>query len=199
MSVPRMLLVVAAVAPAVPAAAAETPARFAVEHSGIVLTDVPIGSVTVTALDRDGNVLTEFNGQVPVDGLLLTRWDASTGRDLPQELPAFTDGILHLETDLAEGGKVYVTAGRIVVNPGGAGETVLAVQRTWRWWSLLPPLLAVVLAIVLRDVLVALLAAVWSGAVIITFGDAVQRGVPGELLHASLRTLDRHVLGQLTG
>ncbi len=57
------------------------------------------------------------------------------------------------------------------------------------WWSLLPPLVAISLALVFRDVLLSLFVGVWLGATMVSHGD-IGRGF--------LRVVDTYAIGALT-
>lgn len=169
--------------------------RFRVETPDIVLTDVPVSFVRITALKPDGSVDSTFNRQVLIHGLRL-----SVPQDIDEsnrirsariradaELPPFRNGVLELKTDLSKRRKVFIDSSQIVVDPKSRQPTQHLVQRTYRWFSIVPPLLAIVLAVWLRNVIIALFAAVYSGAAILAHGDMFQ---------ALMKTLDTYVLGE---
>ena len=164
-----------------PATSASSAVRFRIEVSGALLTDAPAGRVLVTARGSNGQIDADYSGRLLLDGVKLggNGWDREPYR--------MREGVLSLETDLAAGRKVYVVGNRIRVRHG-AIEGAVDLRRIWSWLSLLPPLLAIFLAVCLRNVFVALLAGVWSGAVLLSFP---------HVLEGSFRTLDRFVLGEL--
>ena len=108
--------------------------------------------------------------------------------EIDTALPPFQNGVLELETELRLGRKVYVTASEIVVDPESRRPGTLEVRRTQRWLSIVPPVLAVVLAVWIRNVLLALFAAIWSGAIILAKGD---------FFTGLVRTLDTYVVGEI--
>jgi Na+/H+ antiporter NhaC len=170
------------------AAAAEAPPRFRVELPTTVLTDVPVKFVRIQALKRNGTVDASYHGRPLITGIMLTVREPKSGKEVDTALGAFKDGVLELQTDLPKGRKVFVTDEEIVVDPGSRDRVVRQVERTNRWWSIVPPLLAVVLAVWLRNVLLAMFAAVWSGAVILLGGDVVG---------GFTATLDTHLVGEI--
>jgi len=168
--------------------AAEMPPRFRVKLPNVVLTDVPVQFVRIEALRPDGKLDTTYNGRPLIAGVMLTVRDPKSGKEVDTALGAFRDGVLELRTDLPQGRKVYVTDDEIVVDPDARDRTAVAVNRTNRWWSILPPVLAIVLAIWLRNVLLAMFAAVWSGALILLRGD---------VFAAFTATLETHLIGEI--
>jgi Na+/H+ antiporter NhaC len=58
------------------------------------------------------------------------------------------------------------------------------------WLSLLPPLVAIVFALIFREVVLSLFAGVWLGALLLSGGDP---------LAATLRSMDEHILGGIAG
>lgn len=160
------------------------PPRFAIEVPPVVLTDVPVSRVRITALDEAGAIDATYTGRPLIEGVVLVE----AGREAA--LPAFESGVCELATDLPSGRKVYVTGERIVVDPGSRRPGELSVRRTWRWLSVVPPLVAIGLAVWLRSVLPALFVGVLSGGWILDGGN---------LWTGFVRTLDTHLLGQLAG
>jgi Na+/H+ antiporter NhaC len=156
--------------------------RYLVEVPEVVLTTVPVKWVRITRLNDHGERDADFQGRPLVEGVRLTVGGQDTA------LPAFQDGLLELETNLAVGRRVYVSAGEIVVDPDSRGRGDQPVRRIAGWFSILPPILAIVLAVWLRNVLVALLAAIWAGALVLSYGNP---------LTATLSTLNDYLLGEL--
>lgn len=157
-------------------------ARYRIEVPDVVLTDVPVEWVTISALDADGKTDESFNGRPLIEGITLI----VKGRDTA--LPRFENGVLELTTDLAVGRKVYITDSTIVVDPDSRRRAERFVWRTLRWFSLVPPVLAILLAVWLRNVIIALFVGVWSGVVILYHGD---------LATAFVRTLDTFLINEL--
>ncbi|MFQ5789870.1 MAG: Na+/H+ antiporter NhaC family protein [Acidobacteriota bacterium] len=122
-------------------------ARFEIDAPGLVLTGVPF-ELEIRALDAEGNLVAAYQGTPSI-----------TGVQLPSTRPSFEGGRLMLEGVLAresgrqelrvETGDVSATAGFRAV-PG-----IL---------SVLPPLFAITLALVFRQVVVSLFAGIWLGA-----------------------------------
>ncbi|HID22133.1 MAG TPA: Na+/H+ antiporter NhaC family protein [Planctomycetaceae bacterium] len=156
--------------------------RFRLELPTVILTDVPVGRVEVQAIDERGLPDESFHGRAKITGIVILQ----DGRMRP--LPAFQRGRLVLTSDLAAGPKVYVTAPRIRVEHSGFTSLDQPVRRLWRWLSLLPPVVAIVLAVWWRSVLPALLTAIWVGAVVIAFGNP---------LHGAWLTVKDFVVFQL--
>jgi Na+/H+ antiporter NhaC len=156
--------------------------RYRVEVPEVVLTSVPVKQVQITAVDPEGKLDASFSGRPLINGIRLV----VNGRETA--LPAFVDGVLELKTDLAAGRKVYIADSRIVVEPESRHQKDVAVWRTLNLLCLVPPVLAVLLAVWLRNALIALFIAVWSGAVILE---------QGNLPAAFLRTLDTYVVNEL--
>lgn len=163
-------------------------AHFKIEITGIVLTDTPVQKIVISARDPDGNLDTTYNERPLIQGIRLVIKDLKTRSEHEAALDPFTDGILILKTDLAKGRKVFVDGSEIIVNPSGDRQGRLVVFRVLRWFSLVPPLLAIILAIWLRSAILSLFVGVWSGAVILE---------DGNFFLGFVRTLDTHLIGEL--
>ncbi|MCH8829060.1 MAG: Na+/H+ antiporter NhaC family protein [Planctomycetes bacterium] len=161
---------------------------FRIETPPTVLTDVPVKFVKITALGPDDKIDKSYQGRPLIEGVILTKRDANSGKEVDTALPAFRNGVLTLKTDISKGVKVYVSQPTIVVDPKTNQKTEKEVFRTQRWLSIVPPVIAVVLAIWVRNVLLALFAAVWSGAVILA---------QGNFFEGFVRTLDTYVVGEI--
>ncbi|MEQ9070709.1 MAG: hypothetical protein RLO18_28490, partial [Gimesia chilikensis] len=103
-------------------------------------------------------------------------------------LPPFKNGVLELKTDLAENRKVYITSDVIRVDPDQRRSGAVEVYRISKWLSLLPPLIAVILAIWFRNIILALLVSIWVGAVILSHGN---------LFLGFVHTLDTFVIHEI--
>jgi Na+/H+ antiporter NhaC len=166
--------------------------RWRIELPSVVLSDVPVDTVRITARSLDGTFDASYNGHPFITGIRLSiveqRSDGSYQMRQDAELPSFVEGVLELKTDLAKGRKVYITESEIVVDPESRGRYSITVRHTLRWLSLLPPLIAIGLAVWSRDVIVSLFVAVWSGAVVLAHGN---------FFEGFLHTLDTHLVGEL--
>lgn len=144
------------------------PPRIRVSLPPVVLRDVPVKSVTIEVLTPDGKVDTNFTGEVTVKGLRIVRrgGDREKVTDEPANLK-IQAGVLasELTSDLGTGRRVFVSDD-FEVGLAGATETGGGVF-TAGFWSLLPPIIAIGLAIWLKDVYIALLAAVYSGCLVL--------------------------------
>lgn len=154
------------------------PPEFKVETVKYVLSDVPVKFVKISKITLDGKLDKNFNQQVEIKGL---RWSKREKIDDLQfrvrediELPPFKNGILELKSNAEAGTKVFIVDSEIVVDPTAPNPLVQQVTFIYRWFAILPPLLAIVLAIWLKDVIMALILAVFSGVLIIFRGDILQ-------------------------
>lgn len=161
----------------------QEPARYEIEAPPIALIGIPVSQVTLRALKLDGTLDTEFSGH-PKQIIGLELWV----RDVDTALPPFENGVLELNTDLAQNQKVFITADTIVVDPDSRGTATVVVYRISRWLSLLPPIVAVILAIWFRNIILALLVSIWLGAVILAHGN---------LFLGFVHTLDTFVIHEI--
>lgn len=144
----------------------EEPARYSIEAPDITIRGVPVSKVTIRALKVNGSLDTDFSGH-PQQILGLELWV----KGVDTALPRFENGILELKTDLSLDRKLFITEDTIVVDPDIRGTGKLEVYRISKWLSLLPPILAVVLAIWFRNIILALLVSIWCGSVILLHGN----------------------------
>ena len=142
-----------------PASCGANGPRFVVEAPRVVLDGIPVAKVVVTA--TGANPIEP----VSIEGLELRR------EGEPVEWPPFEDGRLELTTDPATRTKLFVT-GDVVVG-SGPDEVRSEVTAVPGWLSLLPPLVAVGLAIWLRQVFTALLAGIVVGALVLALGHPI--------------------------
>lgn len=141
---------------------ASPPAEFRIDAPRVVLADVPVSAVRIEALNAGGQLLADYAGSPQVEGVRIQQ----RGSTEPLPLPAFNNGVLELRTDLSRGEKVYVTDKTIAVEGASATATVQVHRLPW-WIGLVPPVVAIVLAILVRNVLIALFIATWSGAALL--------------------------------
>ncbi|VAX37301.1 Na+/H+ antiporter [hydrothermal vent metagenome] len=162
---------------------APTPPQFKIEIQGYVMTDVPVSKITIRAYDIDGKFDKTYNGNPLIKGIRLkTRTSDDT------RLEAFKNGVLELKSNLAKRHKIYVVSNEIVVDPENPRKGVLPVVRINRWMSIVPPLIAVLLAVWLKNVLISLFTAIWVGATIL---------FQGNLWKAFLETIDTFLVGEM--
>lgn len=167
--------------------------RFKIEAPDFALQGVPLPSkqvIRITALTPDGEIDKEFDGPVEIKGVRfsphLTANQAvfELSRD---EMGTWKNGSLEYHSSLKDGVSIYIEKPTIEVI--GDGETVTHSTRLiWKWFAIVPPLVAIVLAIWLKEVITALLAGVFSGALVLT---------GGQPFSAFLRTIDTHILRQI--
>lgn len=140
---------------------------FEVTVPPVVLDGVPVAEVVIEARDPAGETLEEFSGEVRLTGLEIRGRDGESVRhDYQME-----SGRLVLQTDLASGQKLHVTDDRIVVAAGDV-QSEASVFRLSAWLALLPPVIAILLAIRLQNVIVGLLTAIWCGTLLLSVGEA---------------------------
>lgn len=165
--------------PAVRCAADELP-TFSIDVPPVVLEATPVAKVTITA-ERDGRSDTSLSGPIEISGVQFVR---NGKEETPRELQ---NGSLELVTSRSEGEFVFVTEDAITVRLNGETVATQSIRRIPGWLSLLPPVIAVALSILLRDVLVSLFAAVYSGAVLLWTNP----------FEAFVRSADTLILGEI--
>ena len=127
-------------------------------------------TLTIEALDSDGKLAADFKGTVSLRG-------AFRGGKPVAEAGPFSAGSYKVENiELPDGGIS-------IVNGPSESRTVLP-----GWVTLLPPLVAIVLAFLTRQVLVALFCGVWVGA---TFAYSLNP------LASFLHSIDNYIVGAL--
>lgn len=120
--------------------------------------NLPVDLV-VTAVDRDGKPVTSFHGEAEVSGL------ARSGQPLTMT-PSFAAGTATLK-DVSLTGEAVVVRARHADGSEITGTFTPTMRRLPGVLSVIPPLLAVVLAVLVRQALLALFAGVWIGALFI--------------------------------
>ncbi len=142
---------------------AAEPARFRIEAPPVQLVGVPIHSISFTALTESGDVDVTYNGSPEIAGV---RWVHSGAS---QPLPTFQRGRLELITDRTKRQLLWVDGETISIRESKDSPAV-SVQLPHRpgWCSLLPPLLAIALAIWWREVVSAITVAVLVGMSLLT-------------------------------
>lgn len=155
--------------------------RFSVEfsRSGPLIATTP-ASFTIRALGAGGEVATGFEGRVELTGV--TRHPG--GEPLTEAGP-LVRGVLVVESVQVPAGAVSVTAA-----PAGSSSISGRAERLVLpgWVTLLPPLIAIVLALISRQVTLSLFCGVWVGALLVHGFNP---------LTAFLRGVDTYVVGAL--
>jgi len=132
------------------AEAPEHPASFALETPRVVLTGVPF-EVVVTPQAESGDPLPGYRGTPRLDGV--HQAGSSTYRG---------DGAVAFSSVLVE------DSGRFEISAAdGAARGAAGTRAIPGIWSLAPPMLAILLAILFRQVVLALVAGVWIGSTLL--------------------------------
>ncbi|MGE3999212.1 MAG: Na+/H+ antiporter NhaC family protein, partial [Planctomycetaceae bacterium] len=166
--------------------------RIRIAAPPYALIGVPVASVQIEVLDEHGIRDANFNGRVNVAGV-----DVIAGRGDPNADSSDVScdaGLLRLETNRSIGRKVYIADEVIRVTLPDGRAASHSVRRLPGWLSLLPALVAVGMAVALRETLVALFTAVWVGLTLMTdAGDGFLRRIASGFLEA----VDAGLVGQL--
>ncbi|MBA3315702.1 MAG: Na+/H+ antiporter NhaC family protein [Planctomycetaceae bacterium] len=162
-----------------PSIAAE-PVSYSIDVPQVLLKGTPVPRVTITA-ERDGVRDATVNEPIEVQGIDRVLEGEATALD------SIENGRAVFESKTAESDLVFVTDDQIVVSRDGETLASRTVRRIPGWLSLLPPVVAVVLSVLLRDVLISLFAAVYAGAVLLWSNPFV----------AFLRSIDTLILGEI--
>ena len=147
------------------------------EARGYLVGDTPF-HLRIRALGKDGRPLASFAGTVEIEGLV--RLDRERKETPVAAAGPFEGGEFALEN-------VHLRGGAVTVRCGDA-STRWAPRVLPGWLSIVPPLLAIALAIATRQVLVALLAGIVAGALFIHDYNP---------LAALLRTFDTYLVRSL--
>lgn len=154
------------------------PVRLEIKTPQLILSGVNV-SISVVAKDSAGKVLSDFSSPAVYSGF---------GRNVPGEKPSeetrFMRGTLLLED------AIFSSAGsnEITIEAGGS-KVSTTVRVVPGWLSILPPLVAILLALILRQVVISLFAGIWVGATIV-FDYNVLGGI--------FRVLDHYVVKGLS-
>ncbi|MEM7234394.1 MAG: Na+/H+ antiporter NhaC family protein, partial [Planctomycetota bacterium] len=167
---------------------------FVVERKG----DGPIFSGTratfsIRAVDEGGRTIESFRGPAELEGAFVPndgpKRESAENKPAPVALrglrrvattPEFQAGVVSVEKVLLPDGKLRVRLGRAVGQFEGKVRSGA--------WTLVPPLVAIFLAILTRQVIVSLFCGIWIGALILFDFSA---------LTALLRTGDRYLVKSL--
>ncbi len=127
------------------------PVNFEIKKPPVALTDIEF-RLEIVAKDSSGNVMSSFNEQASLTGVERVSKDS--------EPPAFSGGKLVIEDAVLEASGTHSVT--ISTSQGGATTEVRVIPGIL---SILPPLLAIVFALTLRQVVIALFAGIYLGAV----------------------------------
>lgn len=137
---------------------ADGPAKLKLELPSTALKDVEF-TVKVAALTAEGNPDSHFNGEVELVG---------SGGKLALKRGDYHETVTVELTHGTYEGKLRIDrTGETGVSSGEAQAKVRVISG---WLSLLPPLIAIVLALTVRQVLLSLLSGIWLGATILKGG-----------------------------
>lgn len=161
-----------------PTLSAQTPDRLGIKAPSFVLTGVNF-DVEVLALDSAGNPLSSYNAPAILKGAHRVVLGAAV-----EEEPRFVNGILKLDDLMVD----VSGTGDLMIESGGR-TGVVSVRAVPGWLSILPPLVAIALALLLRQVVISLFAGIWVGAVILFEYD---------LLGGIFRVLDHFIVKALS-
>jgi len=153
---------------------------FTISTPSFVLRGIDF-TLEITAVDSEGNIVTGYGGKPAIIGVK----ERIDGRFVPIER-AFEDGTLSIENAVVD------HSGTLSIEVYDREQTIRA-SRDLRSipgvLSILPPLLAIGLAIILRQVIISLFAGIWLGAVFIYEYD---------LLGGIYRVVDHFVVNALS-
>ncbi|HUH06103.1 MAG TPA: Na+/H+ antiporter NhaC family protein, partial [Kofleriaceae bacterium] len=125
-------------------------------QSGYQVGDLPV-TLEIQAVDADGNRVEAFCDSVQVTGAAI---EERTIRTALTEAGPFEAGALVIDRVVLDGEQIQVRSGQAI----GTWEPE---RRIPGFFSILPPILAIVLALLLRQALLALFAGVWLGALFV--------------------------------
>lgn len=160
--------------------AAAEPVGYSIDVPQVLLKGTPVPRITITA-ERDGARDSTASGPIEVQGI------RRVVRNETMPIGEPLNGELVLETRFADDDLIFVTGDEITVSSEGQTIAAHAVRQIPGWLSLLPPVVAVVLSILLRDVLISLFAAVYAGAMLLWTNP----------FEAFLRSVDTLILGEI--
>lgn len=141
----------------------EPPAEILFDGPHVIPVGASVSEFTFRAVDADGNPHDDYSGTVTVSGLAVRHSDTTDADFLPLSTQAtFDGGVLRLTSQALD-------VRQLAASPDGL--TITTDQAEWRfpvatrpaWIRLLPPILAIGLAILFKDVIVALVLAIFAG------------------------------------
>lgn len=132
--------------------------QLVIKTPSLSLTDVPF-AVTVRALDTDGEVVKSFSDSVEIDGISIKSESGDISSPTAIRLQA---------GEWRTSNAIITTAGRHSISMQTVTQRATAgIRIIPGWLSLLPPLIAIALAFITRQVLIALFCGVWLGALFV--------------------------------
>ncbi|HWP83240.1 MAG TPA: Na+/H+ antiporter NhaC family protein [Bacteroidota bacterium] len=133
---------------------AQTPHRFEIQLPPLILSDVNF-KLTVVAKDSTGNTLKSYNGAAAIEGIERNVLGKRT-----TDFPTFQDGTLTVEDAItSQTGTASITVRSESLAASASSRVIPG------WLSILPPLFAILLALLIRQVVISLFAGIWLGAV----------------------------------
>jgi Na+/H+ antiporter NhaC len=143
--------------------------QFEIQLPPLILSDVNF-KLTITAKDSAGNTVKDFASPVEISGIERNELGKRT-----TDFPGFRNGILTIEDAItSRAGTATITVKAVGVDtrlPDGQASASSRVIPGWL--SILPPLLAILLALLIRQVVISLFAGIWLGAVFLFDYDVV--------------------------
>lgn len=131
----------------------KTPFSFEIKAPSLILTNVDF-ALEVVAKDSLGQVIESFSGKVDIRGV-----EFRAGHDGVIKVPLFVNGKLDLKNAfISESGSHQISIS------DGQVSTFITVRVMPGILSILPPLIAIILALVIRQVVLSLFAGIYVGA-----------------------------------
>ncbi len=153
---------------------ADGPPMFVVREP----TSLPVGAafprIVVHAVDTDGNIVADYSESVDVWGVLARSVDAASDADYEARRVAasFEDGVLTITPDLLNARQISVDPAGLSIDARGSTQNP-DVSSFPAWFRILPPLLAIGLAILLKDVTSSLILATFGGCLLFCNGTRI--------------------------
>jgi Na+/H+ antiporter NhaC len=144
-----------------------TPAKIVFDGPHAFPEGASVGQFTFQAIDGDGNLMETWSGSVSVSGLLVRPSDAAANSNLQpySGTVSFDSGVLRITPELLGVSRLSGSGAGITLSPGEQ-EWNFPVSVRSSWLRLLPPLLAIGLAILFSDVTVSLVLAIFGGCLL---------------------------------
>lgn len=136
----------------------EATPSIAIALPRVALDGVTLQQARFEVLNADGVVDKSANGPIAIEGLRFEPEDAFSFE--------LKNGVLELNSDLARGHRIFADGSAVTARYGEL-EKSEPVRVIPGWLSLVPPVIAIVLAISIRNVYVALLMAIYAGVVVL--------------------------------
>lgn len=139
------------------------PARVVFDGPHTLPAGAGVTAFTFRAVDEQNRLLADYSGQGRISGLAVAGSDSEedSGTDLDIR---FADGVLQV-TPPDGSSHLFVVSGTLTLTTEQTEWTFQVHQRP-AWLRLLPPVLAICLAVLLKDVIVSLILAILSGCLL---------------------------------